>query len=101
VNIEQPELPHKVVVRRLVVRADGVVAERIGAELVVMNLATEQVISLNPVAATIWSHLSEGDDTDTIVAQVAARFAAPTDVIAADASVFFERLIELDLASWQ
>jgi hypothetical protein len=101
VNSDAASTSPSVASRRLVVRSDAIFAERIGTEVVVMNLATEKVISLNAVAAAIWDLLNEGADTEAIVANVAARFAAPVDVTAADTSTFFAQLIDLGLASWE
>jgi hypothetical protein len=87
--------------RGLTVRVDGIAAEKIGSELVLMDLASEKVLSLNPVAAAIWDHLRAGVEPDSIVELVATRFAAAPDVIETDMTAFCDQLVDLGLATWQ
>jgi pyrroloquinoline quinone biosynthesis protein D len=61
-------------------------------------LAPERALRLDPIAAAILAETDGATPFAEIVARLAARYAAPADRIAADASTFLAGLIERRMA---
>ena len=51
-----------------------VVSRRVGDEVVLVNLQSDQMYSLNPTGARSWELLGEGHDLETIEAMLAAEY---------------------------
>lgn len=67
-----------------------VVSRRVGDEIVLVHLQSDQMYSLNPTGARAWELLSEGHDPEAIEATLADEY----DVDRADARRELETLLD-------
>ncbi len=79
------------------IRSPSVMGEDIDGEVVIMNLATGHYFSTQGTGRLIWLWLAQGDGTALISRRLAARFEAPSDVLAAALEAFIARLLALQL----
>jgi Coenzyme PQQ synthesis protein D (PqqD) len=69
-----------------------VVTARVGQEAVLLHSKKGIYYGLNPVAAQIWTGISEGLSADEIVARVVAEFDASEDRVREDVRALLESL---------
>jgi hypothetical protein len=79
-------------------RIRDVAWQRIGDEVVLMNLAEGRVLGLNPAAALVWSLVDECSE-DGLVAAVLERFATDERSARADVRGFLATLRERGLVA--
>jgi hypothetical protein len=63
---------------------DGVFAERVGDETVLLELQTGQYFGLNPVATRLWQLLGELGDTTRVLEVAAREYAVDRDRLTQD-----------------
>jgi len=78
--------------------ADGVLAEDVDGNVVLITAAGDELLDLNPTGSAVWRALGAGADLDAIVATVRDAFPdAPADALATDVSTFLAELVEAGL----
>ncbi|HUQ14232.1 MAG TPA: PqqD family protein [Novosphingobium sp.] len=82
---------------RLAKDAARFVETRIDDEAVVMNLDSGDFFSLQGTARAVWELLDGTRDRDGVVADLAERYGAPREAIAADVDAFLAELGESGL----
>ncbi len=60
----------------MIVRADDVVARRLGSSSIVVNLRTNDIYELNNTATRVWELLEHHASLAALVAQLGAEFSA-------------------------
>lgn len=76
--------------------APHAVAQHLGNELVILNTATEEFVTLNPVGAVIWDSLERESTAGAALSAVLNRFDGVTiDQAKIDIDIFLARLLDL------
>lgn len=76
--------------------SSDVVARRLDDELVLVNLKTSRIYTLNRTGARLWELLAEGNDRDAIEAELLHEFDVPRSQLEAEID---ELLVDLGRAS--
>jgi hypothetical protein len=71
----------------------------IGAESVVLDMASGRYLGMNPVGTRVWESLAAGRTPDETVAAMLAEFDVTEDVLRADVNMFISELLRLGLIS--
>ena len=79
-------------------RNPEVIATDLDDELVLLHPSTRAVFTLNDTGRTVWQHLDEPRDLDTLVAAVTAAFAVDTTTAHTDVTRLLGELTAADLA---
>src|SRR4051794_8375300 len=77
-------------------RRVGIIETDLGAELILLDHATEEMFSLNDVGRLIWRSLDEAP-LDAIVERVVGAFDVSHDIAAADVCALLEQLLDAGL----
>jgi metallophosphoesterase superfamily enzyme len=77
----------------------NVLVERVADEAVLVDLATERVITLNTVGVAVWSSIEDGASIDDAIDRLAQRYRVERSVIAGDVDRFMTSLLSLGLIS--
>ena len=79
--------------------SDEVLAQEVGDEVVLLDLAGERYFGLDPVGTRIWGLLPESADLASVLAQLCAEFDAPQAQIEADLLALIAALREAGLVT--
>ena len=82
-----------------IIPANHVVARPVLGEMVLLDVATEQYLSVNSVGTRIWELLADGATVAETVATLEVEYQIAHDVVASDVEEFVDRLLALGLAS--
>jgi hypothetical protein len=74
-----------------------VLARRLGDELVLVHLDTNQIYTLNETGARFWELLAERSDREGIEAALEAEFDVTSDEVSAEVDRLVAELASLDL----
>ncbi len=74
-----------------------VLARSVGDTTVLMDMSSEQYLSLNETAAFAWDELKGGADFDQLVERILAEFAVQRSDVEADVAALLKSLSELGL----
>jgi hypothetical protein len=77
--------------------ASHVVTRRVGDELVLLSMASEQYFGLDAIGTVIFEQLAAGASVEEIVAAVASTFDVPPERVASDATTLLSELTEAEL----
>ena len=69
-----------------------VVSRRVGDEIVLVNLQSEEMYSLNPTGARAWQLLGEGHDQDAIEATLSDEYEIDREEVRRELEALFEEL---------
>ncbi len=79
-------------------RSAGVTAEMAGDQVVLLDGAGTQLLTLNVVGTMVWDRLGEPAGVDDLTQSVAAEFSdVPADVVGGDIESFLAELVDLEL----
>jgi hypothetical protein len=78
-------------------RRTGIIETDLGAELILLDPATEEMFSLNDVGRLIWRELDE-TPVEAIVDRVVGEFDVSHDVAAVDVRALLQQLLDARLA---
>lgn len=78
-------------------RADGVVAQEVRDEMVLIHLETNHIFDLGPAAARLWSLLDGTSDRDALVRILLDEYDVGPDRLAADVDRTLRYLLEHEL----
>jgi hypothetical protein len=78
-------------------RRTGVIETDLGAELILLDPATQEMFSLNDVGRLIWRSLDE-EPVDAIVDRVVGSFDVDHDTAGADVCALLRQLLDAGLA---
>ena len=76
---------------------DGVLAQTLGEEVVLLDANRGVYFSLNPTGARAWQLLSEGESLDKIRSTLLEEFEVTAEVLEADLQRLFNELTENQL----
>jgi hypothetical protein len=79
------------------VRSDAVVSRSLRDETLLMDMRSEQYLSLDPVASRVWSLLDGTRSLAEVVGVMADEYDAPAAQIRGDVDALLEQLLELGL----
>jgi pyrroloquinoline quinone biosynthesis protein D len=82
-----------------VVRSDDVVSRTLRDETLLMDMRSEQYLSLDSVATRIWSLLDGERSLADVAAVIADEYDAPLERIRADLHALLQQLLDLGLVS--
>jgi hypothetical protein len=74
-----------------------VVAQRVQDEVVLVNLRTNEIYTLNKTAARAWELLAEGGDRSSIEATLAAEFSVDEPVVGGELDTLLDELLAKEL----
>ena len=74
-----------------------VVAQRVGTDVVLVNLRTNRIYELNRTGARLWELIQEGHDRDQIQQHLLREFDVEEAQLALEIDAFLTRLGEADL----
>jgi Coenzyme PQQ synthesis protein D (PqqD) len=74
-----------------------VVAQRVQEEVVLVNLRTNEIYTLNKTAARAWELLAESEDRSVIEAKLASEFSADASVVGGELDVLLDELLAKEL----
>ncbi|MEO8290940.1 MAG: PqqD family protein [Gaiellaceae bacterium] len=74
-----------------------VVAQRVQDEVVLVNLRTNEIYTLNKTAARAWELLAEGDDRASIEAKLTDEFSAEPSAVGGELDVRLDELLAKEL----
>ena len=80
----------------IVVRNPSAIAERVGGDLVVLDLEQDRYVRLNGSGAALWEALAEPQSVEALAARLVAA-GAPSARAAVDAAAFVRALAERSL----
>ncbi len=80
-----------------IVRREGVIAERLMQETVVLNLDTNAYVRLNPTGRWVWERLETPQTLDSLAEGLAAEFEIEERRAVADVTGFVRGLLERGL----
>ena len=63
----------------------------------ILNIASDQIITLNPMGGYVWARLQEGKSVDEIISDLARETGHDPAVVANDVHEFVEQLTERNL----
>ena len=69
-----------------------VVSERVGDDLVLVHLGTNEIFALNPTGARFWELLVLGESREAIEAQLLAEYDVSQDTLAAEIDTMLAEL---------
>ena len=69
-----------------------VVSERIGDDLVLVHLGTNEIFALNPTGARFWELLVQGESREAIEARLLAEYDVSPDTLAAEIDAMLAEL---------
>lgn len=78
-------------------RSDGLAAQHLDDEVVVLDLVTSSYLLLNATGATLWPSLQSGATLGQLVEVLVAEFGIAGDVAARDVTAFLAELERLSL----
>lgn len=78
--------------------SESVLARPLDEKTVLLNLDTGMCYAVSGVAVQMWTLLREGEDTETIVAQLLAEYDVESEVLRRDLNELIERLVGSGLA---
>jgi hypothetical protein len=73
-------------------RTDDLVWRQVGDEVMVLDLATSQYLSVNPTGSVLWPLLVEGSRRDDLVRELVEHFEVDEATAAADTEAFLSSL---------
>jgi hypothetical protein len=73
-------------------------AERVGRELILLDMQTEQYLAVSPIGARIWELLHAGSTIGEVIDTLSSEYSVDRERVAGDVDVFCRRLLELGLA---
>ena len=76
-----------------------VLAQEVGDEVVLLDLAGERYFGLDPVGTRIWALLPEATDLATVLDSLCVEFDAPRERIEADLLALTESLLDAGLVT--
>jgi len=76
---------------------EGLVAESIEGETVILDLDADEYFSLNEVAGALWSLLEEGADVDTLVGEITETYDVDEARARNDVRTFLAGAVEADI----
>jgi hypothetical protein len=76
----------------------SVTAERVGNELILLNMQTEQYLAVSPIGARIWELLQANCVIGAVVDALCADYSVARERVQTDVDAFCNRLLELGLA---
>ena len=79
--------------------SDEVLAQEVGDEIVLLDLAGERYFGLDPVGTRIWTLLPDCPDLATVLDRLCAEFDAPRERIQADLLALVEALLDAGLVA--
>lgn len=79
--------------------SDDVLAQEVGDEVVLLDLASERYFGLDPVGTRIWELLKERPDLASVLSSLREEFEAPADRIEADLLSLIGALLEAGLVT--
>lgn len=88
-----PSLPGRVTV------SPNVLFQALQDEAILLDLATEQYIGLDPVGTRIWQLLADQNDTTMVMATLQQEYEVDADTLAADVAAFITQLCTVGLAT--
>jgi hypothetical protein len=71
---------------------EDVVSEKVGDELVLVNLRTNEIFALNPTGARFWELLVAGSSREAIEEQLLLEYEVDRDVLVAEIDAMFVEL---------
>lgn len=71
--------------------------QRLDDEVIVMQLKTDRIFSLNPTGARFWELIAGGMKLDAVRAQMGQEFEVPPEVLAAEVEGILELLLSEQL----
>ncbi len=91
--------PESVTLHSRVVRSAQVMAQDVGGEAVLLDLASEQYFGLDPVGSRVWALLGDTDQLATVHARLCEQFDADPGRIERDLLDLTHALAEAGLVS--
>lgn len=85
------------VIPAIYVISPDAVAQEIGTELIILDMASEQYISIDSVGAQMWSLLASGATMERVTESVAHQYGADPAIVANDLATFVGSLENLGL----
>lgn|SRR5690554_5021540 len=79
-------------------RSDEVLAQEVGDETVLLDLASEQYFGLDPVGTRIWELLADAPALEHVHGTLCAEFDAEPERIRTDLLALVQRLLDAGLA---
>lgn len=79
--------------------SDDVLAQEVGDEIVLLDLAGERYFGLDPVGTRIWALLPDCSNLDAVLTQLCAEFDAPREQIESDLLALAASLAETGLVT--
>jgi hypothetical protein len=76
-----------------------VVAQRVGGEIVLVHLKTNEIYALNETGAVLWELLTEFSDPRELQRELASRFDADGDELAAEVDRMLNSLADAKLVT--
>lgn len=73
-------------------RTENLVWRQVGDEVIVLDMATSQYLSVNPTGAVLWRLLVEGSRLDDLVRELVEHFEVDEATAAADTEAFLSSL---------
>lgn len=91
--------PAPVTLAHRVTTSDEVLAQEVGDEVVLLDLAGERYFGLDPVGTRIWNLLPDSADLTGVLTQLCAEFNAPREQIETDLLALVAALREAGLVT--
>jgi hypothetical protein len=79
------------------IHAPNSVAQDIGGELIVLDMASERYLSIDKIGAQVWDSLGSGAAVQQIVGDISAKYQADQKTVEIDVHSFIESLKNLGL----
>ena len=73
---------------------EDVVSERVGDDLVLVHLGTNEIFALNPTGARFWELLVEGESREKIVERITAEYEVGRDELSAEIDAMVAELVQ-------
>ena len=73
------------------------VAQQVGGELIILDMATERYLAVDPVGSQIWNQLTQNRSLFAVVDAIAARYTVDRARIESDVAAFVGQLEALGL----
>lgn len=78
---------------------DNAIAQEVGGELIVLDMATERYLSVDKVGRTVWGLLGEGRTLGTVIDEISSHYRVDRVRVAEDVSAFVGQLEDLGLGA--
>ena len=72
---------------------EDVVSERVGDDLILVHLGTNEIFALNPTGARLWELLVDGETREAIEDQMTAEYDVGRDALAAEIDAMLAELL--------